>query len=301
LVTDVKLAISELTTYRWSLEADVLAAQAHHYSGVGLWLPKLADYGVEKAVELMQEHGLQPSSLCWAGGFTGSDGGTYRDALVDALDTVQLASQLRVPTLLVCSGGRNNHIRSHARGILVRVLRELSEAAQAVQVHLAIEPMHLGCRANHSFIHTIEEAMQIVAAVDHPHLGLALDLYHVGLDDRLLEWLPMIQSSLKLVQLADAKHAPLGEENRCMLGTGTVPLTDVLQTLQAIGYEGYCEVELMGPSMESLEYDEVLQQSKQFFDAALRAPDNSPGENPSAPLAPRPHLAPRSSSARQPN
>ena len=68
------LAISQLSTLRWAFEEDVHAYAGRGFDGIGIYRPKLEDFGIERAVDLLAESELEVTSLSWAGGFTGSDG-----------------------------------------------------------------------------------------------------------------------------------------------------------------------------------------------------------------------------------
>ena len=87
----IGLSVNQLTTYRWSFEEDVCHYVDAGISAIGVWRQKLSDYGEEKAAELLRETNLQVSNLLWAGGFTGSDGRSYRESLQDAAAAIRLA------------------------------------------------------------------------------------------------------------------------------------------------------------------------------------------------------------------
>lgn len=259
----LRLSVSELSTYRWTLEEDVLHYHSAGFDAIGIWRPKLADYGEEKGVELIREYGLDISSLQWIGGFTGSDGRSYRESLHDGLDAIQLAADIGAATVTVLSGGRSGHTRGHAHRLLLGALKELSEAAQAVGVQLAVEPMHVGCAYQWSFLNTIPQCLDLITAIDNPHLGITFDCYHLAQDANTMTWLESIVRYVRLVQLGDAKHAPLGEQNRCLLGHGLVPLADIVATFQQGGYQGYYEIEIVGQSVEHLQYEQILGEARQ--------------------------------------
>lgn len=258
----LRLSVSELSTFRWSFEKDVLHYHEAGFEAIGIWRPKLADYGEEKGVELLREHGLTISSLQWIGGFTGSDGRSYRDSLHDALDTIQLAADIGAETVTVLAGGRSGHTKNHAHRILHCALRDLAEAAQAVGVQLALEPMHAGCGSNWSFLNTIPQCLDVIDSVNNPHLGLVFDCYHVAQDLTSLPWLESIVPYVRLVQLGDARHAPLGEQNRCLLGHGRVPLARIIHAFQSHGYRGFYEIEVAGRDVEHLKYEQILGQAR---------------------------------------
>ena len=261
-----KIAISQLTTLRWDLKQEIVAMRNRGIRGLGLWRPKLDDHGVDSTAEMLFENQIRVSSLSWAGGFTGSDGRCFSDAVEDAIEAVQDAEMLGAETLVVLAGGRNNHIKRHLQKTLCGALREIGTAAKQHGIKLALEPIHPGCGDEWSFLNDIRSTLDIIADVGSDSLGLALDTYHLGLDQDVHQWLPSIASQLHLVQLGDARHSPLGEMNRCLLGDGTIPIAGILETLSECGYDGWIEIELLGADLEILEYETILDHSVQYLE-----------------------------------
>ena len=258
-----RLAVSELSTYRWSFEEDVIRYRESGFQAVGIWRPKLSDCGEAKGLDLLQEQGMRVSSLNWAGGFTGSDGRTFREAMHDALDAIDVASQIGADCLVVLAGSRSGHTRNHAKRILTAALKELAEAAQAVGIQLAVEPMHVGCAHEFTFLTSIPDTLDVISNIGRSNCGVVFDCYHMAQDENAVEWLPSIVPFIRLVQLGDSKGAPMGEQNRCMLGDGNVPLAAIVQTIEHYGYRGFYEVELLGEDVEHLDYHDVLERSFQ--------------------------------------
>ena len=263
------LAISQLSTLRWTFDEDVHAYANRGFKGIGIYRPKLEDFGLERAIDLLAEASLGVTSLSWAGGFTGSDGRAFEDAVLDAVAAVQDAANLRAETLIVLAGGRNNHIRNHARRTLCDALNEVAQVAEDLGVRISIEPIHPGCGNEWSFVNDLQSTLEIIEAVNSPQLGLVLDTYHVGMDEEVVRWLPDVIPYLHVVQLGDARHSPLGEMNRCLLGDGCVPLRSILGTLRDCDYQGPFEVELIGEDVETLSYEELLDHAKDYTDQAL--------------------------------
>ncbi len=258
-----RLAVSEISTYRWSFEEDVLRYKEHGFTAVGVWRPKLSDCGEAKGRELLLESGMKASSLNWAGGFTGNDGRTFSEAMHDALDAVDVASQLGADCLVVLAGSRSGHTRNHAKRILKKALSELAEAAQAVGIQLAVEPMHVGCAQEFTFLTSVPDTLDVIAAIGRSNCGIVFDSYHMAQDKNAIDWLPSIVPFIRLVQLGDSKRVPMGEQNRCLLGHGKLPLPAIVQTIEQYGYQGFYEVELLGEDVEHFDYSEVLAASFQ--------------------------------------
>lgn len=257
----LRLAANELTTYSWTLEKDVDRFCAIGLTGIGVWRQKLTDCGEEAGIDLICGSGLEVSSLMWAGGFTGYDGRSHSDSIADGIEAIRLAAAMQAGCLVVYTGGRGCHTRKHARRITVNALRELAEVACDLDVTLALEPVHSGCESGWSFVHGVDDTLRILDDVDSDSLKFVFDTYHLGQEPSIVERLPELVNRIALVQLGDAKTPPCGEQNRCQLGDGILPLEVILRTLDQIGYSGFCEIELIGQEIEGTGYTELLQGS----------------------------------------
>lgn len=90
-----------------------------------------------------------------------------------------------------------------------------------------------------NFINTVEEAVQIVRAVDNPALRTMLDCCAAGRSESnspaelLQRWLPG----------GEIAHVQLNDPNGRGPGQGDMPMRPVLATLKQLGYEGWVAVE----------------------------------------------------------
>ncbi|HTN75764.1 MAG TPA: sugar phosphate isomerase/epimerase family protein, partial [Pirellulaceae bacterium] len=220
-----------------------------------------------------RDAGLQVSSLSWAGGFTGSDGRSHKECIEDALDAVRVAHDLHASCLVVHTGARAGHTHNHARRLVKTALVEIAELARDLEVVIALEPMHPDCASEWTFLTTLAETRELLGELNSPVLKLALDTYHVCQDDFPCSQAINIED-IALVQLGDARLPPQGEQNRCRLGEGTLPLASIVANLIAAGYRGYWEIELLGEDVETTDYDELIAQSQamtnQWFSGARK-------------------------------
>jgi sugar phosphate isomerase/epimerase len=67
------------------------------------------------------------------------------------------------------------------------------------------------------------------------------------------------------VQLGDAQRPPSGEQNRCRLGEGVVPLREIVDELKTAGYDGFYDVELLGEELENTDYASLIDHAKKAF------------------------------------
>lgn len=261
-----RVSMNELTTYRWSFEEDVHHYQAAGFEGIGIWREKLADFGEEKGADLLAEAGLAVSTISWAGGFTGSDGRSYADAIEDGLDAIRLAAHLRADCLLVHSGARGGHTNNHVRRLFRGALEKMLDAAEPLGITLAIEPMHRSCAADWTFLDGLDETLSVLDSLKSPRLKMAFDCYHLGHDDSIFSRLGELAKHVAIVQLGDARHTPRGEQSRCRLGEGVLDLAGIVGAFIETGYGGFFDIELIGEEIEAGDYQELLAHSRQAFD-----------------------------------
>lgn len=253
-----RLSINQLTTYQSSLEEDVFRLASLGICGIGLWREKILDYGEEKSRELLCELGIEVSNLLWAGGFTGSEGRSYRESLWDAARAIRLAGFLDCPTLVLYSGSRGGHTRRHAHRLLTDAIAALIPVAEQEGVQLALEPMHPVCGKDWTILDSLDETLQLIENWNHPLLKLVLDTYQLAeepnLPKQILEW----GHQIGVVHLADGRLPFFAEQNRCPLGEGCVDLDAILAALAQIEYQGFLDLELFGEDVESIAYESLI-------------------------------------------
>jgi sugar phosphate isomerase/epimerase len=176
------------------------------------------------------------------------------------------AAALQCRTLVVYSGPRAGHTYSHARRLVQDALVELALQAVELGVVLAIEPMHQGCAEQWTFLTALDATLDLIAAVGSPNVKIVLDTYHLGHEENLVERIHAILPHVALVQLGDARRPPDGEQNRCRLGDGVVPLGEIITAVKAGGYDGFYDIELLGEEFDAADYFDLLRHAKEAFD-----------------------------------
>lgn len=256
------VAVSQLTTPRWDLREEIDHVVRHGFSALAVWRPKLSDTGVADTARELDKAGVRVSSLQWAGGFTGGDGRSFAESVDDARDAIAAAARLACPVLVLHSGCRGGHTRSHACRLLDAAVGTLLPAAAAAGVRLALKPVHPAAAPGASFLSSLDEALDIVERFAHPSLGVACDLWHFGDRADDVEWLPRIARHAAVVQIADRNGPPCPAADRLPVGHGRLPLDRWVADLLAHGYRGTIEVDPVGEAVETLGYEAVLRQTR---------------------------------------
>jgi sugar phosphate isomerase/epimerase len=267
-----RLSMNEMTTFRWSFEEDVQHYREAGIPAIGVWRQKLADFGKERGIDLVQESGLAVSNLMWAGGFTGSDGHTHREAIDDALEAIRLAAALKSPCLVVYSGSRGGHTTNHARRLLTTALKELAPVAAEFGVKLALEPMHTACSREWTFLNGLSDTLNMLEQVGSRSVQIVFDTYHFGWQPDAMAQIPALASRIGVVHLADGWPPSDSEQIRSKLGDGEVPLAEIVGALSTAGYDGDYDVELLGPDLEHADYFQLLAHSKKAYETLVERP-----------------------------
>lgn len=248
------IAISQLTTVRWDLEDDLECLRENGFSALGMWRPKLSDGGIRATRNALARAGVRCSSLQWAGGFTGGDGRTFRESLADAEDAVREASLVAAPVLVLHSGCRGGHTRSHAGRLLGEALEALAPLARREGVVLAIKPVHPVAACTCSFLTDLADTLELVESFDDAAIRIALDLWHFGSREDIDPLIHRLVPAVAIVQVADRAGLPTTDVDRLPPGYGDLPLDDLVSRLREAGYEGDFELDPVGEVVEHLGY-----------------------------------------------
>ena len=256
-----RLAISEFSTYRWSLEEEIQEFSRRGIRDIGIWRTKLSDVDIDAAADALYSAYMKVSSLSWAGGFTGSCGMSYIEAIDDGLSAIRTAARLGAQCLIVHPGNAKGHTRNHASRLLRTALDRMLPVAVDFGVSLGIELMCHRQSPAWTIFESNQQAIDLVKQYSVNNLGLVLDLYHVGNQPHMLQRVRDLCPHLALVQLSDRNEDNEGRWHRCQIGEGIVPVQDWYDALEDAGYQGSYEFELHGSNFRQSRYRKMLDDS----------------------------------------
>jgi 4-hydroxyphenylpyruvate dioxygenase len=167
----------------------------------------------------------------------------FERSLRRARRTFELMNRLGADTVLVCSNCSAEAVDDDA--LAAEQLRRLADIAADHGIRIAYEALAWGRHVNDAL-----HAWRIVAAADHPALGLCLDSFHVLSRQSDLSVLQRIPGEkIFFVQLADAPrlNADVREwsrHHRCFPGQGDLDLTSFVASVLGAGYQGPLSLEI---------------------------------------------------------
>lgn len=260
---NIKTSFNQLTTLRWSLVEEVLELKKFNYDAIGLWRPKVAEIGEELSAELIRDAGLSVSSLSFAGGFTGANGLSFDDAIVDARDAIKDAELLGAENLIVVSGPRNGHTVRHSRRLVSEALDELADFAGQRGVRLCLLPMHQYFSKSWTFLNSLDETLELVSGKNHPAVGMAFDTYQSWQEPNLMSRIAEFAKLTGVVQISDGVRRPQANAERCVPGDGVIPLSEIVHAFQTAGFDGYYDIQVWSNSGWNGDYPIAVSQCRE--------------------------------------
>lgn len=226
------------------LEASFERLRKFGYDGIELaGEPGSTDLG--KVRRLMNESGLACTSICGIYSadrdLSHHDPATRTAAVQYVKDCVDMAAVLGAKIVIVVptSVGRTSPLTSSGQEwkLAVDSLRHAGAYAASKDVYLAIEALN---RFETYLVNRLESAKQLAEQVNHPHVGIMADLFHMNIEERdHVQALRQIASRLVHVHIAD--------NTREAAGLGQTDFTEVIRALIEIGYRGALTMEFLPP------------------------------------------------------
>lgn len=127
--------------------------------------------------------------------------------------------------------------RTEVEGWAVQNLRQVAEYAAQRGVRIALEPIN---RYQSNFINNAQEAVQLIQEVGADNLGLQMDVFHMNIEEQ------SVMGSLVRYRNR-ITHIHICDTNRKAPGQGHLDFVEIIDTLHALGYEGYLSAELDVP------------------------------------------------------
>ena len=260
MIDPARLSLNLMTVDHWAIPEAVERCAAAGIGIVAPWRHRVAETGVRESARCIRDAGLAVSSLCRGGFFT------VEGAHDDNRRAVEEAAELGAPVLvLVCGPPVDGDLRTARATIAAGIERLLPHAADH-GVRLGIEPLHPMMVGERSAIVTAGEALVLARSYASPYVGVVIDAYHVFWDPRLEQELAHAHGLIAGYHVSDwLVPTPDLLAGRGLMGDGIINLRHVRGLVEAAGYDGPVEVEVINPSLAARPGDELLAEIKTRF------------------------------------
>jgi sugar phosphate isomerase/epimerase len=241
------LSINSATVKPWSLEQLVEGCARAGISAISPWRDIVQACGAERAGQLIRTHNMTVTGLCRGGMFTATDEAGRRAALDDNRRALDEAAAIGAQCLILVAGGLPKGSRDidDARKQVRDGLAALLPYARQVKVPLAIEPLHPMFAADRACVNTLAQANDLCDELGEG-TGVAVDTYHLWWDPDLPREIKRAGKNIVAYHVNDwlvpTRDLLL---DRGMMGDGVIDLRAIRGMVEATGYRGHCEVEIL--------------------------------------------------------
>jgi 2-keto-myo-inositol isomerase len=264
----MKLGFNEATCMKKSsVEDDLRLSEKYGYEYIELRLDMLKNYFSKKTIKDLQS--FFSSSRLKPYAFNSIENinfcsPTQWDALVSLFTFgCETAQAIGNPYLIVVpTMGEDMHLKTKKEVFFdsVKVLDKLANIAKPYGIKLAFEPIG----DKRWCVRSLDQALEIVEAVNRDDVGLALDSINLFLYNRLenidsIDNVPL--EKIFVYHIDDCEDLPLGtldHGHRLYPGDGVIPLSAITQKLHDKGYNEICSVELFRPEYWELDPETVI-------------------------------------------
>jgi len=264
----MKLGFNEATCMKKSsVETDLQLCEKYGYDYIELRLDMLKRYFSKKSIKDLQSffassrikpfafNSIENINFC-----TAKDWAKLVDLFKFGCEISQAVGNRYI--IVVPTMGPDMHLKNKEEVFSdsLTLLEKLAEIAQPYGVRLAFEPIG----DKRWCVRSLDQALEIVNAVNRDDVGLALDSINLFLYNRLenintIDDVPL--NKLFVYHIDDCEDLPLGVLDHCHRlypGDGCIPLEAITEKLHNKKYNEICSVELFRPEYWELEPEEVI-------------------------------------------
>lgn len=249
---------------RWGLRECIEGCARHGIPGISPWRDVLQGMGVEAAARAIRDAGLSVSGLCRGGMFPAADAAGRAAAIEDNRRAIAEARAIGAACLVMVCGGLppGSKDLEGARAMVRDGLHAIMEEARAAGVTIALEPLHPMTCADRSVLSTLGQALDLCDELGEGS-GVALDVYHVWWDPALRAQLARAGSRIAAFHVCDWL-VPTTDTvfDRGLPGEGVIDIPGIRAMVEAGGYRGHTEVEILSRRWWAADPDDVLQEIK---------------------------------------
>jgi 2-keto-myo-inositol isomerase len=271
----MKIALNGATTMHADLETDIKAAAAAGYDLLEIWSAKLYKYletnTVEQLKALFSANAIDPWSINSIEHITFRTLDDYEGVKAECRKLSEIAKALGCPYIVVVPGRlpEGGATKDEIVEESVRVLTELGEMAGEYGVSLAFE--FLG--QTDCSVQTLDLCNEIVEKVNRHNIGNVIDSFHFYAGNSSFGAIDVLKpEKLFIFHINDAEDLPkekLTDAQRLYPGLGILPLREMKEHFDKIGYDRMVSIEIFRPEYWQLDPFEVAKNAKAATEQVL--------------------------------
>ncbi|MBO0995783.1 sugar phosphate isomerase/epimerase family protein [Bacillus sp. SD088] len=261
-----RLSLNQITTDPWSLQEAVEGCARAEVPWIALWRHKIEEIGLKQSKRIIQDAGINVSSICRGGMFPAATKEERQKRIEDNRRAVDEAAELGADVLVLVCGPAPDKDLISARKMVAEGIEQLVPYAKERGVKLGIEALHPMYAAERSVIVSLEHANDLAEKYSPDEVGVIVDVFHVWWDPALFQQISRAKGRILGYHVSDwLVPVPDLLMGRGMMGDGVIDFKPIRLAVEEAGYTGPIEVEIFNQKIWDQPGDEVLALMKERY------------------------------------
>jgi sugar phosphate isomerase/epimerase len=261
-----RVCVSAICTFKQDLAADLEFWAAERIDCVGVSVAKLEAFGWDEGTRRVADAGLKVTNLIGLGPFVLTQPDQWerqRERLVRALETGRV---LNAGCVVFTTGPAGPLPWDEAADALETALAPVIVEANAYRIPFAVEHTN-SLRVDVGFVHSLHDVVDLARRLG---TGVCMEVNACWAERGLAETIAQAIDVIRLVQISDFAIGTLATPDRLVPGDGDIPLERILGQVLDAGYDGYFDLELIGPAIEAEGYGAAIPRAVERLGALVR-------------------------------
>ena len=242
-----QLAIHTFTNKPWSIHECIENYARRGIGGISVWRETVAGEDLKLVRKRLDDSGLQKVSLVRGGFFTGKDAATREAGIASNREALREAEALGLPMIVLVCGATLGQTPEENLDQIRDGIAALLPQAESAGIRLAIEPLHPMYAGDRSAVASMKDANDLAESLNHPLVGVALDVFHVWWETGLEAQIQRCAVANQLFAFHVCEFKPDFDHvllDRGLPGEGVNASARIAKMVKAAGFTGLTEVEI---------------------------------------------------------
>lgn len=263
-----KLCLHTITTKPWSIEVAIEKYAKAGVKGITVWRQWLEGHNPTQVGDSIRTAGLEVVSLARGGFFPADNKRDRQIAIDDNLKIIDEAAALGAPLVVLVCGAVPGQPLLESRKQIQEGIEMIANHARQLNIKLGIEPLHPMYADDRSAINTLKQANDMCEVLNHPSVGVVIDIYHLWWDPELKAEIRRCGNNQHLLAFHICDWLTPTKDllnDRGLMGDGCINIPQIRGWVEETGFKGFVEVEIFSYDWWQKDQDQFLEKIKNAY------------------------------------
>ncbi|MBL6644671.1 MAG: sugar phosphate isomerase/epimerase [Flavobacteriaceae bacterium] len=263
-----RLCVHTQTNKPWDLNTCIKEYSQADIQHLSIWRHLLENQDLKTVKRALEEHQLNVTSLVRGGFFPAVSESARVAAIEENKKAIDEAEAIGAPLLVLVCGADANQSLETSRSQIAEGIQKLLPYAEEANVKLAIEPLHPMYAGDKSAIVSLAQANDMAEELNHPFVGIAIDVYHLWWDNLLKQEIERCGKNNKIFAFHVCDWlSPITDmlTDRGLMGEGCIPVKQIRTWVEKAGFKGAIEVEIFSERLWKQNQSAFLHNIKEAY------------------------------------